>query len=710
MPAIIDKIIDFFYKNKIYFIVTLAFIIIQVILRIILKNREQVFEKYTLYKEKLASYLKRVKASFISFFYKVKTIVVKIAVLIKKFFISTKSRIFFFLFYIPYISFFVYLVVVDKMQEADVAFKYIVFPLYFAIPILFKSAFDKLEALSDKLEEQTSSSKGKKNKSTRFASKDEMKTVTKSIDISQADYQYSGIPLIFDGGKTAYIEDSESHSLIIGSTGCGKTRRFVLPLINIVIRAGESFIATDPKGELYSSTQKSLEERGYKVVVLNFRNPNHGNSWNPLLLPYKYFKSGNKDKAVELLNDLGLNIIYNKNSTADPFWENSAVDYFVGLALALFEDADNEMQINFNSIYNMSRIGEKLIGKQRIIKTYYDLKDENDLSAISASGTVHAPNETRGSILSVFHQKIRIFNSNSGLLRMLSYSDFEIKDFSEQKTALFLIIHDEKSIYHPLASAFLKQCYEVLVDTANEAKGKKLKTRMNFILDEFANLPPIVDMDNIITASRSRNIRMYLVVQGMKQLNSVYGDNVADIIKGNCDYWYYMMSKELSLLKEISELCGTRQSDEDVLISNSIPLISVSELQRLNIGEVLVMQKRLPPYLAELSDISKYIFFELDNAEEPIIDKKNEPEVFSIRRFVANHMFDKLFKDGKFSEEDALQFSERGGNVEELVKLIDKRIAELEEEERIAKEKLAEEKRQQDNKATEQNEKDSPSK
>lgn len=706
MLSIATKIIRFIYQNKEYFLFFLAYALFLVMLNIIIRNWSRLVKIFSYCKAKVILFCKKVRAIVVSLFYKIKTILFNILFKVKKFFVRTKSRIFFIVFYILYISFFAYLVVIGRMQEADVAFKYIVFPLYFAVPILFKSAFDKLEALSEKLEGQIYPSKNTRNKSGRFSDKDEIKAVTKYVDISQAEYQYSGIPLIFDGGKNAYIEDSESHSLIIGSTGCGKTRRFVLPLINIVIRAEESFVATDPKGELYSSTKKTLDEKGYKVVVLNFRNPSCGNSWNPLLLPYKYYKNGNKDKAVELLNDLGLNIIYNKNSTADPFWENSAVDYFLGLALALFEDAENEKQINFNSIYNMSRIGEKKIAKQRIIETYFDLKEENDLSSISVSGTIHAPNDTRGSILSVFHQKIRIFNSNEGLSRMLSCSDFDIKDFSEQKTALFLIIHDEKSVYHPLASAFLKQCYEVLVDTANELKGKKLKLRMNFILDEFANLPPIVDMDNIITASRSRNIRMYLVIQGMKQLNSVYGDNVADIIKGNCDYWYYMMSKELSLLKEISELCGTKQNDEDVIVSNSVPLISVSELQRLNIGEVLVMQKRLPPYMANLLDISRYIFFEMDSADEPSFENKREPEIFSIRQYVAGHLFDKLFKDGKVSEEEFERFKERGGNVEELVKLINKRIAEIEERERIKRQEFVEDKKS-DNKTGNQDEENS---
>ena len=62
-------------------------------------------------------------------------------------------------------------------------------------------------------------------------------------------------------------------------------------------------IITDPKGEIYRYSASYLKEQGYKIIVLNFREPQRGNSWNPLTLPYRYYQDGNKDKAIELLNN-----------------------------------------------------------------------------------------------------------------------------------------------------------------------------------------------------------------------------------------------------------------------------------------------------------------------------------------------------------------------------------------------------------------------
>ena len=52
------------------------------------------------------------------------------------------------------------------------------------------------------------------------------------------------------------------------------------------------------------------------------------------------------DKAIELLDDVALNIMYDpKNKSESDFWEKSAADYFSGLALGLFMDG-KEKEVN----------------------------------------------------------------------------------------------------------------------------------------------------------------------------------------------------------------------------------------------------------------------------------------------------------------------------------------------------------------------------
>ncbi len=62
----------------------------------------------------------------------------------------------------------------------------------------------------------------------------------------------------------------------------------------------------------------------------------------------------------------------------------------------------------------------------------------------------------------------------------------------------------KKTTYHALATIFLKQAYETLIDVAQNSPKGKLPHRTNFILDEFANMPPLKDVTTMVTAARSR--------------------------------------------------------------------------------------------------------------------------------------------------------------------------------------------------------------
>lgn len=441
----------------------------------------------------------------------------------------------------------------------------------------------------------------------------------------------AGVPLI-NNGKEIWVDNGEYHSLIIGSSGSGKTQTIVKPLVNLLAQNGESMIITDPKGEIYRGSANYLRKCGYKVIVLNFRDPEHGNSWNPLTLPYKYFKEGNRDKSTELLDDVALNILYDPSAKSDSdFWEKSAADYFSGLALGLFMDA-KEKEVNLNSINLMSTVGEERYGTGNYIKEYFQLKGEESSAYIFASNTINAPNETKGGILSTFRQKIRLFSTRESLSEMLSFSDFDMRDIGREKTAVFMVIHDEKKTYHSLMTIFIKQCYETLIDVAQE-NGGKLKQRTNFILDEFANMPPLKDVDSMVSAARSRDIRFTFIIQNFAQLNDVYGKEVAEIIKGNCGNLIYLISTEMAALEEISKMCGEVKSSEKDKTA-STPLITVSDLQKLKLFEAIIIRLRTNPFRTKLEpDFKMHWGIEKSTADFPTREK-NELELFDLKNYV----------------------------------------------------------------------------
>ena len=468
----------------------------------------------------------------------------------------------------------------------------------------------------------------------KWASDKDIKTDKNVVKVRTIDdhLDAAGVALV-NNGKEMWVDNGEYHNLIIGSTGSGKTECVVKPLVNLLSKKGESMVITDPKGEIYQYCGEYLKKQGYNIVILNFRDPEKGNSWNPLALPYMYYKQGNQDKATELLEDVSLNILYDKSEGGDSaFWQKSAADYFSGLTMGLFMDA-KEKEVNLNSINFMSTVGEERRGTKTYIQEYFNLKGEASPAYIFASNTINAPNETKGGILSTFRQKIRLFSTKENLSEMLSYSDFDMRDIGNKKTAVFMIIHDEKKTYHGLMTIFIKQCYETLIDCA-QANGGKLAYRTNFILDEFANMPPLKDVDSMVTAARSRAIRFSFIIQNFAQLNDVYGEEVAQVIKGNCGNLIYLISTELKALEEISKMCGEVKSKEKDKTA-STPLVTVSDLQKLKLFQAIIIRWRKNPFKTDLAPDFKIDWgIERKDAVLPTREK-TQIELFDVKKFVS---------------------------------------------------------------------------
>ena len=70
------------------------------------------------------------------------------------------------------------------------------------------------------------------------------------------------------GKEKVWLNQDDLHTLILGATRSGKSRKIILPSIWELGKTGESMVVGDPKGELYISTRDYLEKQGYKVTKL----------------------------------------------------------------------------------------------------------------------------------------------------------------------------------------------------------------------------------------------------------------------------------------------------------------------------------------------------------------------------------------------------------------------------------------------------------
>lgn len=385
----------------------------------------------------------------------------------------------------------------------------------------------------------------------------------------------SGVPMMYDD-KYLYTETSERHNLIIGSTGSGKTQSTLLPQLRLAIKAGESIVVNDVRGELYNCLKDELERQNYTVITINFTNPTIGNNYNPLSLAQKLYKDY-KDKCVDILENIGYYFFSRNNGNADPFWENSASNFFTGLALYLFEKKEN---VSLKDVLELSMN----LDKENILEKI----DNNSIAYMYLSGTLNAPKETKGSIISVFHQKLNLYVCRENLSSLLSISDFNLEEITEGNFALF-IINDSRPYIQNLVSLLVQQVYEAI-----EYSSKRNK-RINIILDEFEILYPIKNFVTMLTTSRYMNVRFTLALRSLLELKNNYGVENSELIKLNVGNIIYLLANDIETLDEISKMCGMKMENNKLL-----PLITSEELKLMDNFEAIILIPRLLPIRTKL--------------------------------------------------------------------------------------------------------------
>ena len=94
-------------------------------------------------------------------------------------------------------------------------------------------------------------------------------------------------------------------------------------------------------------------------------------------------------------------------------------------------------------------------------------------------------------------------------------------------------------------------------ESANTTEKKKLPYEIDFILDEFANCPPLADIEAIVSVARSRGMHFHFFIQSFSQLDNVYGKEVAQIILDNCGL-VYLKTNTQETAEAISKRLGKK--------------------------------------------------------------------------------------------------------------------------------------------------------
>ena len=359
-----------------------------------------------------------------------------------------------------------------------------------------------------------------------------------------------------NGKEKIYYIDDDVHTLCIGATRSGKTRSIVLQTVGVIGLSGESMIISDPKAEIYNYTAKYLKNLGYEVIAIDFKNPLKSNNYNFLQPVIDSINDDDIPKAIEATWDLTAALVP-EDSHSEKIWSNGEASIIAASIMAVVYDNRNGRSRKFQNMTNVyffiAQMCKTINGTMPLTSYLKNIPSDHPAKGLLSISEV-APSKTRGSFFTSALTNLRLF-TNPLIYSMTNKSDFDINSISKKKTALFIILPDEKRTYYSLASLFVNQMYMSLINEADK-RGGRLENRVNFILEEYGNFAKIPDFATKLTVAGGRGIKFDLFIQGFSQLDEVYGKEVANIIKGNCENWIYLQSDDLSTLEEISKKLG----------------------------------------------------------------------------------------------------------------------------------------------------------
>lgn len=478
--------------------------------------------------------------------------------------------------------------------------------------------------------------------------------------------------------KQSYVCPHVIHTLGLGPTGTGKSQMLVFPTMEMISRPAfpsaeqlrknnaleeeiklaeniqESMIVNDVKGELLANMYDVLKKRGYNIKVINLEEPYHSHAWNPFETIKQHYLEALKEnpKNPDLSNTTNLanafaHILNDDPNAKDKFWQDTAKNLTSGTILAMVEDLlflndetyfpteNNESNrvktvdsftphVLVNTISNLA--STPYDDKSKLLDYYFTSRSLGNLPKQKASAMTSAGENTKGSILSTALTNLDLFTDES-IARLTSDNEINFEDLIKKPTAIFIVCPDDNPTRWALASIFVEQSYFTLSKLIKKKYKGKSPRRINYILDEFAQMPTIPDLDKKTSMSRSRNIRFSLFVQDLNQFNVKYGD-YAPIIKNNCQNMIYIKTNDYPAVEETFKKLGNRTvvrrsvssslGDTKYQISESLeeePLLHINELMELPFEKGVVMRLGRKPIHSDYYSAFRYFRYKDVNGE-----------------------------------------------------------------------------------------------
>lgn len=418
---------------------------------------------------------------------------------------------------------------------------------------------------------------------------------------------------------TALIDSGDVHCLMIGASGVGKTAHYLYPNLEYACASGVSFLTTDTKGDVYRNYGTIAKEYyGYRVSVIDLRNPTRSDGANMLHLISKYadmYHENPKDLRAKAKMEKYAKICAKTIIKAGGESSHGQNAYFYdsaeGLLAAVMIMIAEFCPPNERHIVSVFKLLQDLLAPSGIkgknqFQLLMALLPAEHKARWMAGAALNTSEQSMLSVLSTAMSRLNAF-LDSELEQLLCFdSAIDAERFCKEKTALFIVMPEEDPTAYFLVSLIIQQLYRELMTVADE-NGGRLSRRVIFFADEFGTLPKLEGAEMLFSAARSRQLSIVAIVQGLMQLEKNYGKEGAQVIRDNCQLTIFggfapgsdtadTLSKDLGNQTVLSgSVSKGKDNPSQTLQMMARPLMTSDELKSMPKGSFITMKTGMHP-------------------------------------------------------------------------------------------------------------------
>ncbi len=313
----------------------------------------------------------------------------------------------------------------------------------------------------------------------------------------------------------------------------------------------ESVVLLDVRQESYRLTS-GFRKKFSDVFLFNpVAEDGRTMQWNPL--------SYVNDDPILRINDLQkiANMLSPDPAEGDPFWPASCRTLFLGLALYVFETPGT--QRTFGEIVRQIMYGEG----ESVGEHWKEIIEERDASDNPLSPAckaalydfIYTSGNTQSSIRKTFTAKLELW-LNPLVDAATSGDSFDLRDFRRRRISLYIGVRPaDLDRLQLILNLLFQQIIDLNTDQMPE-DNPDLKFQLLMMMDEFTAIGRMPIFAKSISFLGGYNIRPFIIIQGMSQLRSTYGADVAETIVTCCAAMVVYAPKEQRHANEISEMLG----------------------------------------------------------------------------------------------------------------------------------------------------------